>query len=158
MNPLQKETEGLNYSTSTKRSICFTFGTSFCMIMSDFVKEGIYLIIDYEAMGRRIRRKRQEKGLTQLELAKKINLSPSYYGHIERGTRTPSLETLVLIANELMIGTDVILRDSLKIPVPVERNPLFSQRDLHLLREYLQVQQDALDNWLDDDEAEACNE
>lgn len=112
------------------------------------------MIIDYEAMGRRIRRKRQEKGLTQVELAKKLNLSPSYYGHIERGTRTPSLETLVLIANELMIGTDIILRDSLKITVPVERNPLFSHRDLHMLREYLQAQQDALNNWLEDDESE----
>lgn len=110
------------------------------------------MIIDYEAMGRRIRRKRQEKGLTQVEFAKKINLSASYYGHIERGTRTPSLETLILIANELMIGTDILLRDSLKIRVPVERNPLFSNRDLHLLREYLQAQQDALVNWLEEDE------
>ena len=116
------------------------------------------MIIDYEAMGRRIRRKRQEKGLTQVQLAKKVNLSPSYYGHIERGTRTPSLETLVLIANELMTGTDVILRDSLKVPVPVERNPLFSHRDLHLLREYLQVQQDALDNWLEDNETEETDD
>lgn len=112
------------------------------------------MIIDYEAMGRRIRRKRQEKGMTQLEFAKEINISPSYYGHIERGTRTPSLETLVLIANTLTVGVDVLLRDSLKIQVPVERNPLFSRHDLHMLREYLQVQTDALNHWLDDDEAE----
>lgn len=116
------------------------------------------MTIDYAAMGRRIRRKRQEKGFTQIEFAQRINLSPSYFGHIERGTRTPSLDTLVLIANELMVGVDVLLRDSLKIQVPVERNPLFSQRDLHMLREYLQVQQDALDNWLneEDDAEEDC--
>ena len=110
------------------------------------------MTIDYAAMGRRIRRKRQEKGFTQIEFAQRINLSPSYFGHIERGTRTPSLDTLVLIANELMVGVDVLLRDSLKIQVPVERNPLFSQRDLHMLREYLQVQQDALDNWLNEED------
>ena len=109
------------------------------------------MTIDYAAMGRRIRRKRQEKGFTQIEFAQRINLSPSYFGHIERGTRTPSLDTLVLIANELMVGVDVLLRDSLKIQVPVERNPLFSQRDLHMLREYLKVQQDALDNWLNEE-------
>lgn len=109
------------------------------------------MIIDYEAMGRRIRRKRQEKGLTQVKMAKRVNLSPSYYGHIERGTRVPSLETLVLIANELFVGTDLILRDSLKVTVKVEKNPLFSNRDLHMLRAYLAAQQDALDHWLDDD-------
>ena len=121
------------------------------MIMSILLKEGVCVTIDYAAMGRRIRRKRQEKGFTQIEFAQRINLSPSYFGHIERGTRTPSLDTLVLIANELMVGVDVLLRDSLKIQVPVERNPLFSQRDLHMLREYLKVQQDALDNWLNEE-------
>lgn len=109
-------------------------------------------MIDYEAMGRRIRRKRQEKGLTQAKMAKKVNLSCSYYGHIERGTRVPSLETLVLIANELYVGTDLLLRDSLKVPVHIERNPLFSMQELHLLRAYLSAQQDALDHWLDEDD------
>lgn len=111
------------------------------------------MIINYEALGRRIRRKRQEKGLTQKDMAKRVNLSVSFYGHIERGSRVPSLETLVLIANELLIGTDILLRDSLKAaPIHVERNPLFSNRDLHLLRAYLNAQQDALEHWLDEDE------
>jgi len=109
------------------------------------------MIVDYEAMGRRIRRKRQEKGLTQLQISKMLNLSLSYYGHIERGTRIPSLETIVSIANTLHMGTDQLLRDSLLIQVPVERNPLFTNRDLHLLRAFLQSQQDALDHWLDND-------
>ena len=108
------------------------------------------MIIDYEAMGRRIRRRRQEKGLTQRQLAGRINISVSYYGHIERGTRVPSVETIVQIANELMVGADYILRDSLKVPVRIERNPLFSNTELHLLRAYLNAQQDALDHWLDD--------
>lgn len=115
------------------------------------------MILDYEGMGRRIRRKRQEMGMTQTEFANKINISPSFYGHIERGTRTPSLETIVLIANTMNVGIDVLVRDSLKITVPVERNPLFSRRDLHMLREYLQAQSDALEHWLDGDE-EAENE
>lgn len=110
------------------------------------------MIVDYEAMGRRIRRKRQEKGLTQLQISKMLNLSLSYYGHIERGTRIPSLETIVSIANTLHMGTDQLLRDSLLIQVPVERNPLFSNRDLHLLRAFLHSQQDALDHWLDNDD------
>ena len=109
------------------------------------------MIIDYEAMGRRIRRRRQEKGYTQRALAERVNLSVSYYGHIERGTRVPSIETIVLLANELLVSTDYFLRDSLKMPVRIEKNPLFSNNDLHMLRAYLNAQQDAIDHWLDND-------
>ena len=104
---------------------------------------------DYVALVNRIRRKRQEKGMTQQKLAKLINLSPSFYGHIERGTRVPSVDTLVLIANTLDTGIDILLRDSLTTPVRVERNPLFSAKELHLLRTLLDEQQNALDHWLE---------
>ena len=73
-------------------------------------------MFDGEAMGRRIRRKRQEQGLTQAQFAKKIGVSTSFYGHIERGSRTPSIDTLVIIANALNVGLDALLRDSLKVP------------------------------------------
>jgi len=109
------------------------------------------MIIDYEAMGRRIRRRRLERGYTQRALAECVNLSVSYYGHIERGTRIPSIETIVLLANELLVSTDYFLRDSLKAPVQIAKNPLFSNKDLHMLRAYLNAQQDAIDHWLDDD-------
>jgi len=107
-------------------------------------------MMDYEALGRRIRRKRQEKGLTQQQIASKLNLSPSFYGHIERGTRVPSLDTLVLIANELRTGVDVLLRDSLVTPPANERNPFFTPQNIRILRTYLAEQQTALDSWLDD--------
>lgn len=105
-------------------------------------------MINYEAMGRRIRRKRQEKGYTQVQFAAKIMLSSSFYGHIERGTRVPSLDTMVLIANALDIGLDILLRDSLKVKVPVGPRGL-SVRDYSILRAYLSEQQEALEHWLD---------
>ena len=105
---------------------------------------------DYEALGRRIRRKRQEKGLTQQQISAKLNLSTSFYGHIERGSRVPSVDTLVLIANELNTGVDALLRDSLKIPYKPDRNPLFTPQNISILRSYLHEQQSALDSWLDD--------
>ena len=111
-----------------------------------------------EDLGRRIRECRKRKKMTQEELAEKTNISASFLGHIERGTRIPSLETIVSIANTLHMGTDQLLRDSLLIKVPVERNPLFSNHDLHLLRAFLQNQQDALDHWLDIDEASYIDE
>ena len=76
-------------------------------------------MFDGEAMGRRIRRKRQEQGLTQAQFAKKIGVSTSFYGHIERGSRTPSIDTLVIIANALNVGLDALLRG--RIPCVTDR-------------------------------------
>ena len=114
-------------------------------------------MLDTEAMGRRIRRKRQEKGFSQYEFANRVGLSPSFYGHIERGTRTPSLDTLVIIANELGVGLDTLLRDSLRAPMRVDANGGMTRRDIGLLRTYLNEQQRALDTWLDPEDRDARN-
>ena len=99
-------------------------------------------MFDGEAMGRRIRRKRQEQGLTQAQFAKKIGVSTSFYGHIERGSRTPSIDTLVIIANAL-------LRDSLKVPIRLDPSGGLSRKDIGVLRTYLSNQQAALEKWDD---------
>ena len=65
--------------------------------------------IDYEAMGERVRAERQKHGLSQEKLAELCNISISFLGHIERGTRKMSLETLVQLASTLNIGTDYLL-------------------------------------------------
>ena len=57
--------------------------------------------MDYVDIGRRIRIQRRQLNLTQGELAKLIGVSSSFIGHLERGTRQASLETLVALANEL---------------------------------------------------------
>ncbi len=69
--------------------------------------------MDYVDMGRRIRIQRTKLNLTQGQLAKKIGVSASFVGHLERGTRQASLETLVALANELDISTDYMLASSL---------------------------------------------
>ncbi len=53
--------------------------------------------LDYGKMGMRIRQVRKARGWSQDELAKKCGISMSFLGHIERGTRIMSLETLVSI-------------------------------------------------------------
>lgn len=58
-------------------------------------------IVDYAAMGRRISRLRQEKHWTQEMLAEKAHISLSFLGHIERGTRIASLESIVRISTAL---------------------------------------------------------
>ena len=57
--------------------------------------------VDYNKMGLRIRNQRKEKGLSQEQLAELIGISLSFLGHIERGTRKASVETLARICKAL---------------------------------------------------------
>lgn len=91
--------------------------------------------VDLTAMGRRVRSKRLELGLTQQKMAEKLGVSLSFYGHIERGTRVPSIETLVTIANCLNVGADFLLADSLNA-----RGRSRSIEELTALRKYLREQ------------------
>ena len=49
--------------------------------------------------------------MRQEELEEKANLSVTYVGMIERGEKTPSLETLVAILNAIGVSADVVLCD-----------------------------------------------
>lgn len=65
--------------------------------------------LDYAAIGNRIRVRRHMIGLTQERLAELCSLSLSFLGHIERGTRKMSLETLAALARALGTSTDFLL-------------------------------------------------
>lgn len=65
--------------------------------------------MDYIGMGCRICAMRKQRGLSQEKLAELIDRSCSFTGHIERGTRKPSLETLVEIAVALSCSADDLL-------------------------------------------------
>ena len=65
--------------------------------------------MNYEALGQRIREGRKKQNMTQSELAKAIGRSCSYCGHLERGLRIPSLETLVHISQALSMPLHFIV-------------------------------------------------
>jgi len=96
--------------------------------------------MDYRAMGEQIRKCRKALRLSQREIAEQIDISVSFLGHIERGTRKASLETIVKIANVFQISTDVLLIDSLTKPIYAadfsneERE--FAAQTIELLRSY----------------------
>ena len=69
--------------------------------------------MNYKDLGRRIRSLRQKQHLTQEQLAEKIDMSASFLGHIERGSRVASLETLVKICNVLDTNPGFLLAASL---------------------------------------------
>ena len=58
-------------------------------------------MVDYKSIGKRIRKQRKEKGLTLEQLAEQVELSLSYMGHVERGTRVASVETLARLCEAL---------------------------------------------------------
>jgi transcriptional regulator with XRE-family HTH domain len=65
--------------------------------------------LDYKSIGMRIRQVRKAKGWSQDELAGKCGISMSFLGHIERGSRIMSIETLVRICKALDAGADELL-------------------------------------------------
>ncbi|HCC34284.1 MAG TPA: XRE family transcriptional regulator [Ruminococcaceae bacterium] len=68
--------------------------------------------MDYKRLGERIREERKRINLTQAALAEAIDISDTYMGAIERGERSPTLDTLVRLANRLGVTIDFLLADS----------------------------------------------
>ena len=66
-----------------------------------------------KAVGKRIQIAREEQRMTQLELAEKIGCTSQHISAIERGAKTPTLETFVAIAAALRVPADVLLQDVL---------------------------------------------
>ena len=67
----------------------------------------------YQDLGRRVKQQRILAQMTQEKLAEKAGISLSFLGHIERGTRKASLDTLVKLCNALKVSPRVLLQDSL---------------------------------------------
>ena len=57
----------------------------------------------------RLRTAREYRGLNQGELACRSGLQPSAVSHFETGTRKPSFDNLLLLANTLDVTTDYLL-------------------------------------------------
>lgn len=69
--------------------------------------------IDYYEIGKRIRKCREDLGLSQEAAAERCGISPSFYSNIERGVKIMSLETFVSICNALDLSADYLLFDML---------------------------------------------
>lgn len=98
--------------------------------------------MDYVSLGRQIRRQRQMMNMTQERLAEKAGISASFLGHIERGSRKASLETLINIANSLNVGTDKLLIDSLNLRYDIQDIDALDASKRHILQEVIRVLQD----------------
>jgi len=91
-------------------------------------------------IGKRIRDLREERGLTQREVARRAGLTPSGVGFIEHGqTRNPSAETVLAVARALGVPVEELLREPVPLdetlapPGPSERAALTDEGSLRLL-------------------------
>ena len=68
--------------------------------------------MDYYKIGQRIRQIRKAHGLSQEELAERVNISTTHMSHIETGNTKLSLPVLVDISATLDVRTDDLLNDN----------------------------------------------
>ncbi|MFS8189491.1 helix-turn-helix domain-containing protein [Rossellomorea marisflavi] len=67
--------------------------------------------MDKQKVGSRMKEKRMEKKLTQVEFAKIAQISTNYYSSIEKGNNSPSLDVLLKIASALDVSLLYLLND-----------------------------------------------
>ena len=104
------------------------------------------MTIDYMDLGRKIRDTRKALSMTQEQLAEQVGISASFLGHIERGSRVASLETLVALCNTLRVTPQYLLSASLNIFDPFMPAGI-SAEERSRLSEFLRLAQDTLYNW-----------
>ena len=74
------------------------------------------MALDYESIGKRIKRYRTDKKMSQEDLSHKVFVNYEHISRIESGKVKLSLELLVLIADALDVSADDLLLDQLKHP------------------------------------------
>ena len=110
------------------------------------IKVGVN-VLNYELLGKLIRKQRKEKKYTLEQLAEKLDVSTTFIGQIERAKGIPSLETLVKIANVLEISTDSLLFGDLNnksgsnhfVKKVAELTETFSPKEKELLLKNIEI-------------------
>ena len=77
---------------------------------------------NFGEIGRRVRKFREERCLTQEALAEAAGVSVPYVSHIERGIKKLSLGTLLRLSAALDVTVDTLLRGN----QPAEANAFYS--------------------------------
>lgn len=63
------------------------------------------------SFGKRIKELRAKRGITQEDLADKIDVDRSYIGFLERGERNPTLTKILKIAKALKVSASELLKN-----------------------------------------------
>ena len=104
------------------------------------------------SVNEKIRLIREAKGLTQEDVAEKLNVSPSVYGDIERGDNDPKLSRLQKIAEifEIELSKLVDLTNTGSVNITFNRKG--KQRDIYIGLQSSELKEQQLINELKDKE------
>ena len=67
------------------------------------------MAVDYGAIGKRIKSRRETLDMTQRALADIVGVSSSFIGHFERAEKVPSVETLARLCAAMDMSMDYLL-------------------------------------------------
>ena len=85
-------------------------------------------------VGKRLRRRRKDLGLTIAELSKTVGFSSSYISQVERGICSPSLSALGTIAASLGLALDEVFSRREELPSDKPSGEMVSRRSVHVVR------------------------
>ena len=94
------------------------------------------LTLDFSSFGKKLREQRRAHHLTQEQLAELVDVSFQFIGMLERGKKTPSVQTLLSLCAVLGCSCETLFEDSLP-----EEGPL-------TLRQRPPVLRNTLSNWV----------
>ena len=75
-------------------------------------------------IGKKVQELRKQKGLTQEQLAERVNISPHYLSALERGVYNIKLDLLVNILNTLNCSADDVFQDIVNSSLKVKSSQL----------------------------------
>lgn len=67
------------------------------------------MVINMKSIGNRIKELRKEKGMTQTQLAEKLNMTKSIVSAYETDVKSPSYNSLIKISEIFNVTTDYLL-------------------------------------------------
>lgn len=85
--------------------------------------------MELENIGMRIRRKRKEMGITQLQIQELTGISSGNLSDIENGRKLPSAPTIIALSDALDCSTDWILKGVSRFDEKI----FFSDQDLEIM-------------------------
>ena len=84
----------------------------------------IFLAVDYNLIGKRLKKAREDKGYTQETLAEYLDVSNAYVSKIERGKTSLNLNTFSSICDYLNVSMPFILTGSVSSSENYMRNEI----------------------------------
>lgn len=108
-------------------------------------------MVNYKDFGQRVRSLRRLQHLTQEELAEQLGISASFMGHLERGSRIASIDTLVALCNTLKTSPQYLLSASLSDDIDEHMPSSLSSEERARLSSFLRMANDAINSWCEEE-------